>query len=107
MNPTPLPQPSAYTCPNCGAPLAGEMPFCPQCGASLRAPASQSSGCLTVGAQVILGMVAGVLGLCGACFTLLGGAELNQGGWGFAGVGLGMLVVAGLCIWGIVRLAKR
>jgi hypothetical protein len=107
MNSAPLPQPSAFTCPNCGAVIESRPPFCPQCGASLSGTPSKSNGCLIIGAQIVLALVAIVLGLGGACFVLLGGAEMKQGGSGIFGVGLGAVVIAGLCIWGIIRLAKR
>jgi hypothetical protein len=108
MNSSPLPQPSAYTCPNCGASIQGHPTLCPNCGASLQATTSKSSGCLVIGAQIFLGLLSVVLGLSGACFVLFGASGgINTGGGGLLATGLTILAVAGLCIWGIVRLSKR
>lgn len=115
MNPSPLPQPSARTCPNCGAAIDGKMALCPHCGAALSAPAS--SGCLVIGAQILLGLLVLTFGLGGACSVLIGGLSLSgptfgAGGgiseWGpFIGGGLVAMGLAAACVWGILRLGKK
>jgi predicted nucleic acid-binding Zn ribbon protein len=109
MNPTPFPQPFAQTCPNCGSAVEGNARICPRCGAVLKATTS-NTGCLTILAQIFLACVALVLGLMGACFVLLGVGSRGSSSVGidpFVLWGVGGVVMAGLCVWGIIKLAKR
>ncbi|PQV64515.1 zinc-ribbon domain-containing protein [Abditibacterium utsteinense] len=109
MNPSPLPQPEARTCPNCGAALSENTTLCPNCGAALGTV--KSSGCLMIGAQVFLGCLALVFGLAGACFAILGGTGFvgaSSSEWlPFAGVVIVTIGLAAACVWGIIRLGKR
>lgn len=112
MNPSPLSQPAAQTCPNCGEAVDSGHSFCPRCGAQLgTAPAG--SGCINVIVQLILAGVALVSGLMGACFVLVGGTDaaggnfFTSGGAMFVLIGLAGVALAALCIWGIIKLAKR
>ncbi len=113
MNPPPLPQPAAQTCPNCGAPAPENAALCPQCGAALKN--QKSGGCLVVAAQLVLVLLASVFGLGGACFVLIGGfggvGSVSSPTFGelapFIGGGLLGLGLAAACVWGIIRLGKR
>lgn len=70
MNPAPLPQPAAFTCPNCGVALDEKPPFCPRCGAQLDAKPRRAA--LSVGMMFLLAlgiMVFGVIGACGGLFV--------------------------------------
>jgi ribosomal protein S27AE len=114
MNPSPLPQPAAQTCPNCGAAVEGFHRLCPNCGAQLgMAVSAGSGGCFTIFLQVALAGFALVSGLFGACFVLLGGTEANSGNFLTSGAGVFVLIglagvaLAALCIWGIIKLGKR
>ncbi|RYG65527.1 hypothetical protein EON80_17195 [bacterium] len=107
MNTPPIPQPSAQTCPNCGAAVEGGLTMCPRCGAVLRV-ASGGASCITMMVQIVLGCLAMTFGLTGACFVLIGGAGggLDSSTLVFVGGGLFGVVLAGLCIWGIIALSK-
>lgn len=110
MNPPPISQPSAQTCPQCGAAINSSPNFCPQCGAALGA-SHRGGGAWTIVFQVLLGIVAAGIGASGACFVLLGGIGLSGSSFSdwapVVGVGIAALGIAGACIWGIIRLEKN
>ena len=108
MNPSPLPQPSAQTCPNCGAALPERINFCSQCGAPLSATAKNNSVWLVLG-QIGLAFVALGSGLFGACFVLLGGVSLSSGAESLIILGIGAVgaIIAALCIRQIIKMGQR
>lgn len=68
MNPAPLPQPTPFTCPQCGAGLESKPDFCPRCGAALE---TKRRARLSIGA--VIGLTFGLIlfGGIGACGGLL------------------------------------
>lgn len=79
--------------------------MCPNCGQKI-APTSSSTSVLKVLGAVCLGLVSFVAGGLGACFLLIGGVAGGEG-LGFFGLSIGLVVVAALCIWGMVLLVKK
>ena len=68
MPAAPLPNPTPYTCPNCGAGLTQLDEFCPRCGARLTAPARPALGVISV---ILLALGALIFGGIGACSGLV------------------------------------
>ncbi|HEX9998525.1 MAG TPA: zinc ribbon domain-containing protein [Abditibacterium sp.] len=110
MNPPPLAQPSAQTCPQCGAALDSTPNFCPNCGAALGA-SDHGSAAWTIVLQILLGLGAVGIGAFGACFILVGGIGLSSSSFSegapMIGIGAVALGIAAACIWGIIRLNRR
>lgn len=109
MNPAPLPQPSAQTCPNCGIIVENGATFCHHCGATLAASPNMLAGCSFILAQVVLGCLALIIPALGACFIIASeigsGEELGIGTKLF--VGAFTLLLTGVCIWGIISNIKN
>lgn len=103
--------PENKQCFNCGKDLETHATFCPHCGAPLPTQGSTFLIVLRVMGAVILGIIASLFGTYGACFVLLGIAGgLNQtpsSGLGFGLIGMFLLGLTALCIWGAIKLGKR
>lgn len=112
MNPSPLPQPSAQTCPNCGAAADEGINFCPNCGVALSASARKTSWASTIG-QICLAFVALCSGLFGACFALLGVTNISSSyGAGsetlfFLGIAGVSLALAVFCVRRMIEMSGR
>lgn len=109
MNPTPLPNPSPYTCRNCGHSLEEWRDYCPNCGAPMRARPSSVGGVL---GSIFLGCGALAFGASGGCFLLFGAIARGEGSTfgeagGLFGLGAVLVLFAAACIWGIVRINRR
>lgn len=71
------PSDAPKTCPNCGAVLENDAPFCPRCGAALLpVPTGHGYGRTCLGVLLIL--VAAPLGAFGGCMVI----SLNASGRG-------------------------
>lgn len=79
--------------------------MCPNCGRNI-APTSSSTSVLKIIGAICLGLISFVAGGLGACFLLIGGISGGEGA-GFFGFAIGAVVVAALCIWGMVLLIKK
>lgn len=116
QSPFPLPPPSAYSCPHCGFALQEAVPLCPNCGARIVHPRSGASAWSVLGA-IALALLALPLGLSGACFAFFGAATLSGpgteaydmglGGGATLAIGIGLLGVAALCVWGLSKLLRK
>lgn len=114
MNPSNLPQPSAQTCRNCGAAVGEGIARCPNCGEALLA-SKKGGGCLIIGVQVVLALLAMLFGGVGACFALVGIVGVTASTSSptleelapYLIFGLLGFAVAAPCVWGIVSLSKR
>jgi hypothetical protein len=108
MDPAPLPNPSPYTCPNCGHSLEQWQEFCPHCGAPLEAgshSAKPVSCCAT-------GCLAVFSGTIGSCLLLSASEEWTLGtDWAavlaVAGTGAALVGLAVACSVQIARLNRR
>ena len=111
MNESPLPAPEGKQCFNCGKNLEKEATFCPHCGAPLPTQGSGVSIVLRIIGLIILVGLALIFGAAGACFMIVStGGLLGSGNSDelmFAGIGLVLLAVAALCVWGAVALKKK
>ena len=70
MNIPPLPQPHAYTCPQCGHGWDFAQKYCPQCGADYYRTVGdvpKEGNCCAAGCLALSGVFIGALG---ACFTV-------------------------------------
>lgn len=113
-SPFPLPPPSPYSCSNCGFALQEAVPLCPNCGARIAHPRGGASMWSILGA-VVLALLALPLGLAGACFAIFGVSTTGGGStdlgfgsaWGMIGIGAGLLAVAALFIWGMIKLLRK
>lgn len=97
-------KPDAPVCSHCGATLESQTALCPHCGAALSA--SGSGGCLIIGTQIFLGLLALVFGFGGACYVIANGIIGNEFAEAVISVTMALLCAAA-CIWGIFQLGKR
>ena len=106
----PLPQPTPYTCPNCGAGLAQRAEFCPRCGARLELGAPQRGfGFHFVSALLALSVLA--FGAVGACSGLVTYSTLaapnNEFGGAFLVISIPLLVMGLAGVYFGARALKR
>ncbi len=107
----PLPPSGGKQCFNCGKDLQTNATFCPHCGAPLPTQGSGITIALRIIGLIILVGLALIFGAAGACFMLVASA----GGLGASPsdtvslglIGLVLLGVAALFIWGAVALKKK
>ena len=91
-------------CFNCGKVLVDRKPFCPQCGAKSPVARSFLAEILRLLGIIVLAIISACAGAMGACFALMGsfnGADLTA-----AGIGMALMVVAALSVWGAIKLSK-
>lgn len=95
----PIPNPTPYTCPNCGVGLQERAEFCPHCGARLESATPKSVGWII--ATLALGLVTLAFGSVGACsvyFVIIGaGSGDYQSVIWMASIPL--LLVGGVGVW--------
>ncbi len=101
-NTPPLPQPSSFTCSNCGFGWNEDTAFCPRCGAAQTPLVKQRA---STGVLVAYGCGFITLGAMGACFSLfgLGGAGLRDWLNPFSLVGVALVAGALFLLWKLVR----
>lgn len=110
MNPSPLSQPAAQTCLNCGAGVNAESKFCPSCTAGVEVRRNPSE-IWVVFLQIVLGLIAVGATFLGICFFLIGTFGIPQNGWFYGAIPVvGAVAITGsiatACIRGIIRLNK-
>lgn len=101
MSAPPIPPTSPYSCSKCGLEMGEALKFCPRCGARLQR-GLRFAGCYIA----VLCLLALPSALAGGCFLLISGVGTGHPESGALLIGVGGLVFAVLCIWGIVRLLK-
>lgn len=110
----PLPQPAAYTCPNCGAAVDEKVALCPHCGAAMQVAVSGASGELqrqprgpwTFGKVLLatgLGIVALISGGVGACSAYVAVGSITAGDTGGGLLTIGIAAVFGVPAYFICR----
>lgn len=106
----PIPELPHQQCPNCGHQVAYGVARCPNCGATLQSDSNNSGAgrTLRILGAIVMCLLALPLGAAGACFMLMFSTDggISGSGLGGAAFGFGMVAVAGLLIWGAIRLAK-
>ena len=108
---SPLPSPNDMQCFHCGKHLVTHAMFCPHCGAQLIEEASPFLELLrAIGANGLAGLAL-LFGSCGACFMLVssgpGGFTADALGLGFGLIGIFLLGLTALCIWGVISIIKK
>ncbi len=90
-------------CPSCGLYNHSSATYCEHCGSILEPP---RRSWVDVAAGVILIVIFAPVGLCG---VLLAAFSLSAGPDGFQTLlfGIGMAVVAGLCLYGAAKLLVK
>ncbi|BCM93336.1 hypothetical protein IAD21_05227 [Abditibacteriota bacterium] len=99
----PLPQPTRYTCANCGFGWNEPSQFCPRCGAALVPIARQKASSITL---VAYGCGFILLGGLGACFSLVGfGGGFEGTDWAnpFSFIGVVLVAFALFLLWKMIR----
>lgn len=97
-------------CSNCGHSIEGRLNFCPGCGA---ARVVQKNSRWSNFWQFLLVLAAIGLGISGACFAGFGAFGFDNRDIGFPpsarmfSLGLGLLIVAVLCVYAARRLVRR
>jgi len=93
------------TCPKCGQLVdSGRTTYCPNCGGALITSFPAVSILKLLGA-ICLGLLVLPLGAAGACFLIF--SMQGRIEWQLLGIALGLLSVAALCLWGVIKLLKR
>lgn len=105
---SPLPQPSAATCPNCGAAQSASAIYCSECGTPMSAA---TPGYLSSSSKLIISLALGfgalMFGAVGGCFVLLGGVDSgNISLPGLLLVGVPVLLALA-CLWGIFKVQRK
>lgn len=110
----PIPESQSKQCPNCGQSVATNAQRCAHCGAPLPTQGSVFLITMRVMGAIILGIIALVLGACGACFMLVsagGGISPDLWSGGLSALnakltGVVLLIVAAICIWGAIIIGR-
>lgn len=110
MESNPEPSPNDKQCFNCGKDLETHATFCPHCGAPLFKEDSPLLKLMrAIGASSLSGFAL-LFGSCGACFMLFSvqiASNADTLGLQFGLIGLFLLGLTLLCIWGVSELSKR